>query len=177
MAGTIGVDAHAPQGSTFWALIPLSVSESKPVRVSMSQPPTSRAKPIFVGRNVLVAEDNEINQKIVTARLKKLGFRLRVARNGQEALDAVEQFPFDLVLMDCQMPVMDGYEATKHIRSHPDPSIAALPIIAMTANAMSGERERCLEAGMNDFVTKPFDDLQFLTALQRWLPTQTTEIG
>ncbi|MDQ8164840.1 MAG: response regulator [Gemmatimonadota bacterium] len=177
MAGTIGVDAHAPQGSTFWALIPLSVSESKPVRVSMSQPPTSRAKPIFVGRNVLVAEDNEINQKIFTARLKKLGFRLRVARNGQEALDAVEQFPFDLVLMDCQMPVMDGYEATKHIRSHSDPNIAAVPIIAMTANAMSGERERCLEAGMNDFVTKPFDDLQFLTALQRWLPTQTTEIA
>jgi signal transduction histidine kinase/CheY-like chemotaxis protein/HPt (histidine-containing phosphotransfer) domain-containing protein len=175
MAGTIGVDAHTPHGSTFWVLIPIPVSESKPVRVSMSQPPTSRAKPMFVGRNVLVVEDNEINQKIVAARLKKMGFRLRVARNGQEALDAVEEFPFDLVLMDCQMPVMDGYEATEHIRSHPDPSIAALPIIAMTANAMYGERERCLDAGMNDLVTKPFDDVQFLIALQRWLPTQTTE--
>ena len=173
MAGTIGVEANLPLGSTFWARIPLPVSHRKPVRISALQLPTMTVKPIFIGRTALVVEDNEINQKILVARLIKLGFRLRVANNGQEAVDAVETFPFDLVLMDCQMPIMDGYEATERMRSSANPRIAALPIIAMTANAMSGERERCLEAGMNDFVTKPFDDARFITALQRCLPSAT----
>ena len=170
MVGTMGVDANAPRGSTFWARIPLRVSDRTPQRNSASQPPTTRAKPMFVGHTALVVEDNEINQKILVARLKRLGFRLKVAGNGQEAVEAVETYPFDLVLMDCQMPIMDGYEATERMRSSANPRIAALPIIALTANAMSGERERCLEAGMNDFLTKPFDHIQFLSALKRWLP-------
>jgi len=122
----------------------------------------------FAGR-VLLAEDNVINQKVAVRILQKLGCTVEVAANGREALDAVQARPFDIVLMDCQMPEMDGFEATEKIRAL-HVAAARLPIVAMTANAMKGDRERCLEAGMDDYVSKPFALADVERALDRWLP-------
>jgi PAS domain S-box-containing protein len=117
--------------------------------------------------SVLLVEDNEVNQELAVDVLEKLGLSVSVAGNGQRALDMLEHHHFDLILMDCQMPVMDGFEATSRIRAQA--RFAHLPVLAMTANAMSGDRERCLAAGMNDHISKPIDpDLLALT-LARWL--------
>ena len=126
-----------------------------------------------VGR-VLLAEDNITNQKVALGILKKLGLRADAVANGAEAVKALETIPYDLVLMDVQMPVMSGLEATRQIRD----SRAALPnrripIIAMTAHALQGDRERCLAAGMNDYVTKPVDPRALAEALEKWLPGET----
>lgn len=129
-----------------------------------------RDLPQFNAR-VLVVEDNAINQKVATGLLKKFGIKAELAANGQEALNALQNFSFDLVFMDCQMPVMDGYEATKRIR---DPQSTVLdrniPIIAMTANTMQGDREKCLAMGMDDFISKPVDPNKLQQSLQQWLP-------
>ena len=120
------------------------------------------------GARVLVVEDNEINQEITVELLTAAGLAVSVAANGVEALAALTRERFDLVLMDIQMPEMDGYEATRRIRlqeAHRD-----LPILAMTAHAMSGDRERCLQAGMNDHLTKPIDIEALHRALVRWIP-------
>ena len=120
---------------------------------------------------ILLAEDNITNQQVALGILKKLGIHADAVANGVEALSALESNPYDLVLMDVQMPMMDGLEATGHIR---DPQSAVqnhgVPIIAMTAHAMQGDRERCLEAGMNDYVTKPVSPQALAEALARWLP-------
>jgi PAS domain S-box-containing protein len=122
------------------------------------------------GVRILLAEDIVTNQMVVLAILKKLGLRADAVSNGQEALQALEAIPYDLVLMDVQMPVMDGYEATRRIR---DPESAVrnhqIPIIAMTAHAMQGDREACLESGMNDYVTKPISFQALALALEKWL--------
>lgn len=102
---------------------------------------------------VLVAEDNAVNQRVTLLQLQKLGFRAELASNGLEVLEALEQGAYDVVLMDCHMPEMDGYEATQKIRQNPQ--LARIKIIAMTANAMQGDRERCLAAGMDDYISKP----------------------
>ena len=119
---------------------------------------------------VLVAEDNYTNQKVVQAILKKLGCHADVVGNGREAVIALEQLPYDLVLMDCQMPEMDGYEATARIR---DPRSKVLnhrvPIIALTAHAMQSDRERCLSAGMDDHLTKPIRPAELEKILERWV--------
>jgi len=119
------------------------------------------------GSNILLVEDNEINQEVALEVLEQAGLLVTVVNNGQEAVDALATTDFDCVLMDLQMPVMDGFEATKHIRSKPKHK--ALPVIAMTANAMSGDKEKCLDAGMNDHVSKPIDTKQLFTALNRWI--------
>jgi PAS domain S-box-containing protein len=113
---------------------------------------------------ILVVEDNQVNQLLATVLLGKAGHRIDVAGNGLEALDAVSARPYDLVLMDVQMPEMDGIEATKRIRAMAGP-VARIPIIAMTANAMKGDRERLLAAGMNDYVSKPIDKGQLFLAI------------
>jgi PAS domain S-box-containing protein len=120
---------------------------------------------------ILLVEDNQINQQVAVGILHKLGLRADAVANGAEAVRALETLPYDLVLMDVQMPVMDGFEATRHIRSAP-PTIAnpAIPIIAMTAHAMQGDRDRCLEAGMNDYLSKPVTPNSLATMLERWLP-------
>lgn len=131
---------------------------------------SSREIPQFTAR-VLVVEDNAINQKVAQGLLKKFGVQVDLAANGEEALYSLENLPFDLVLMDCQMPVMDGYEATQQIR-HSQSKVRNrdIPIIAMTANSMEGDREKCLAVGMNDFISKPINPNKVQEILKCWLP-------
>jgi len=118
---------------------------------------------------ILVVEDNPMNVKVVLTMLKKLGFQADVAGNGREALAALDQGSYLLALMDCQMPEMDGFEATRRIRERPD-GAARIPIVALTANAMEGDRERCLEAGMDDYLAKPIQLASLRTLLETWIP-------
>jgi CheY-like chemotaxis protein/HPt (histidine-containing phosphotransfer) domain-containing protein len=126
----------------------------------------------FEGR-VLVVEDNITNQIVAQEMLKKFGLKVDIAANGQEALDALNNLPYDLVLMDCQMPVMDGYEATSRIRK--SDLIKDIVIVAMTANAMQGDREKCLAVGMNGFITKPVAPDKLREELEKWLPQKDSQ--
>ena len=124
------------------------------------------------GHSILVTEDHDVNQVLATRVLSKLGHRVRIANNGREALAAVAGERFDLVLMDIQMPEMGGLEAAAAIRSLEAGTGARVPIIALTANAMQGDRDACLAAGMDDYLTKPFSAAQIDALLRRWLPQQ-----
>jgi PAS domain S-box-containing protein len=136
-------------------LVPTAARELSPIPIS--RPAADRAR-------VLIAEDNLVNQKVAVRLVQRLGFAADVAANGVEALAALDRTAYDLILMDCQMPEMDGFETTRRIRRAGE----NLPIIAMTANAMKGDREMCLEAGMDDYLTKPIDLAALSTALTRW---------
>jgi CheY-like chemotaxis protein len=114
---------------------------------------------------ILLAEDSVINQRVVLGFLKLQGHHVHVVNNGREALAALETDPFDLVLMDVQMPEMDGYEATAAIRERDRQSGRHTPVVAMTASAMKGDRERCLEAGMDDYIAKPITSRQLSRAI------------
>ena len=122
---------------------------------------------------ILLAEDNVTNQLVAVKILERLGYRADVVANGLEVLSALKNIPYDLVLMDVQMPEMDGFQATQKIRSpHSEVRNHQIPIIAMTAHAMQGDRERCLDAGMNDYVTKPISRQALADALAKWLPCE-----
>jgi len=127
---------------------------------------------------ILLVEDNIINQQVAMGILKKYGLKADAAADGKEALKSLETIPYDLVLMDVQMPVMDGFEATRHIRD-PHSSVLnhSIPVIAMTANALQGDRELCLEAGMTDYVSKPIEPQKLIEALERWLPADKIHSG
>jgi CheY-like chemotaxis protein len=122
-----------------------------------------------VTRLVLIVEDNPVNQLVLKTSLLKLGFNVICASNGAEGVAALEQHPVDLVLMDCQMPVMDGYEATRRIRELPAPK-CLVPVVAITANAMSRDRDMCIEAGMNDYLSKPSNGRVLHEMMCKWVP-------
>ncbi|MBP4050494.1 response regulator [Chromobacterium violaceum] len=130
--------------------------------------PDGHDQPRLAGR-VLLVEDNLVNQELATAMLRNLGCEVELARNGEEALRLCEAGGFDLALMDCEMPVMDGWQATGAIRARERPGGARLTIVALTANAGLGERERCLQAGMDDYLSKPFTQNELGAVLSRWL--------
>jgi len=149
---------------------PTSAATAMP-RMTTPWSATQDVPPGFGGR-VLVVEDNPVNQQVAAAMLESLGVAYALADNGRIALDRVRQERFDLILMDCQMPEMDGFEATALIRARQCEGLlpGKLPIVALTANAVEGDRERCLAAGMDDYLSKPFTRERLATALGRWLP-------
>jgi PAS domain S-box-containing protein len=159
MNGEIGMESEQDRGSTFWFTAMLETSER-----TTSVPEPFDKVPAFEGipvkmLNILLAEDNEINQKIIQYSLTNAGYQVDIARNGQEAIDMYHKGKYDLVLMDVQMPILDGYEATAHIREVEKALVNGnrhTPIVALTANAMKGDREKCLEAGMDEYLSKPF---------------------
>lgn len=133
--------------------------------------------PRLSGR-VLLAEDNPVNQEVASAMLQRIGVTMKIANNGQEAVDLLQLENFDLVLMDCQMPVMDGFEATASIRRREaELGMMPLPIIALTANAITGDRENCLARGMSDYLSKPFSQTQLHELLARSLPSRAETIA
>ena len=169
MGGALGVESRAGEGSEFWFTIQLNAGR-RPVDPVQSKGPSESAAPSGSSlMRILIAEDNPVNQMVMLRMLERLGYSADSVATGQEVLDALGRAHYDLILMDCQMPGMDGYEATRRIRARSGPE-SMMPVVALTANAMIGSREKCLEAGMNDFATKPviLDSLREL--LERWIP-------
>ncbi len=164
MHGQFGVDSIEGIGSTFWFTLPLDIGSEhvskKPKEVDIETRERLRGR-------VLLVEDNQINQMVAQKMLEKFGLDYVLASDGQEALDLLETEDIDVVLMDCQMPVLDGFEATRRLRKQS--RFLSLPVIAMTANVMEGDRERCIEAGMNDYIGKPISVTGLKSVLGRWL--------
>ena len=158
------------RGSTFSFTLPCRPVEAAPAPARRAPQATPAA---VDGLPVLLVEDNWINQRLATKLLDDRGYRVTTADNGQLALDALERSRFAIVLMDMQMPVLDGLEATRRIRAREAAAgLPRTPIVAMTANAMQGDRERCLEAGMDDYLSKPINADELYRQMERWTHAQ-----
>ena len=180
MNGTIGAHSTPGQGSTFWFELTLPTAAPTPSVPEPSGQLASRGERDEQGNLtdaaplVLVAEDNPVNQMLAVRLLDKCGYRAEAVSTGLEALTALQQQTYVAILMDCQMPEMDGYEATRQIRLDEQPP-AHLPIIALTAHSMPGDRERCLTAGMDDYLSKPLRAPELADVLTRTIQTSHSQ--
>ncbi|MFA5260191.1 MAG: PAS domain S-box protein, partial [Candidatus Omnitrophota bacterium] len=179
MGGRIWVESEEYKGSTFWFTAKFMVAEPRPVAVEIP-PPDARNPPPVVNPGlehlrILLAEDNIVNQKITVRMLEKRGWAVKTADNGKQVLECLDAGEFDVILMDAQMPLMDGYEATRRIREKETGTDAHIPIIALTARAMSGDRKRCMLAGMDGYVAKPIDREKLFEAIASFFNTPTNQ--
>ncbi|HEY1151981.1 MAG TPA: PAS domain S-box protein [Pseudoduganella sp.] len=183
MGGDVGVQSAPGQGSTFWFTARLGVSQ-RPVAEVISEVQDAAAELVASTRKatvmgllkdarILLVEDNTFNQQIALEMLEEAGSSVCLANNGAEALDLLHQASFDCVLMDVQMPLMDGLEATRRIRA--DPELADTRVLAMTATATNEDRARCLDAGMDDFITKPIQPALMYSTIASWLPERSAD--
>lgn len=163
MGGTLKAESQINHGSVFTLELPLPYLSQRTPRFIQS----NERLPDGSGELILLVEDNPVNQTVTEAMLRSLGYRVQLAADGALAVQSATRQSFDLILMDCRLPRMDGYEACQRIRQLPQ--CAETPIVALTANALQGDRERCLDAGMNDYLSKPFKRAELQQVLQRWL--------
>ncbi|WP_438299421.1 ATP-binding protein [Pseudomonas sp. NMS19W] len=165
MGGTLRAQSEEGRGSVFTLEIPLALYKQD--LPALAAPRAMDGKADGEGRNVLLVEDNPVNQTVIEAMLRSLGFTVSVATDGMQAVRSAGGSRYEAILMDCRLPIIDGYEATRQIRRLP--GCGHVPIIALTANALQGDRENCLSAGMNDYLAKPFKRNDLQQILQRWV--------
>ncbi len=175
MHGKIGVDSRVGEGSCFWVEMPAAepvVQPSRPVTPLRATADGARqaAKPATSGNRLLLVEDNLVNQEVAMEMLQGYGFSVDVACNGEEALQRFKDNTYSLILMDCEMPVMDGLTATRRLRQmEQERGLPPTPVIALTAHAIHGAREKCLACGMDDFLSKPFSNSELRNILANWI--------
>lgn len=171
MGGEIGVDSLEGQGSTFWFNIPLKEAGVNDVLVNLyDEKHGISGIDLSKDLRILAVDDHPVNQTFAKKLLKKLGFiYVDLAENGQQALDKIAANTYDIVLMDCQMPELDGYQATMKLREREKQTGSHLPVIALTANAMVGDREKCLKAGMDDYLSKPIKSDKLFAVMKKWV--------
>ncbi|KAK9454346.1 hypothetical protein V1511DRAFT_501756 [Dipodascopsis uninucleata] len=189
MGGTIGLESTYGEGTTAWFAIPFTVDGEKlngiiensdtengvftvGKSLGLNQPETG-------GMTVLVVEDNVINLKIAKKALSAMGLKVISAVNGKECVDLLSTMdePPNMILMDCQMPIMDGYTTTSLLRQHPNADIRTVPIIAMTASVIAGDKERCIECGMDDYLAKPFEASDLSKVIKKWLRSRHLSVS
>ncbi|MGE6791153.1 ATP-binding protein [Pseudomonas guineae] len=166
MGGTLRAASEEGHGSVFTLEIPLPFTQ----QIALTASDILQSSDQGSGQSVLLVEDNPVNQTVIEAMLRSLGYQVSLIADGVQAVHQVSRQRYAAILMDCRLPVIDGYEATRRIRQLP--GCADIPIIALTANALQGDREACLECGMNDYLAKPFKRADLQRILQRWLPSR-----